>query len=145
MVTSYRCLLAGLALAALPLPALPAASDQHYRGTLGPRKIELYLAQREKPCNGQAIHHGMYRYDGRKPWLQLTVEGNAKRQFVMVEHGFTGVLLLKADGTALTGEWISPDQTRRLPVRVERQRIDAGQVRALEDAHEAVNYSNNDC
>ncbi len=129
----------------MSLPAPCANADHVYRGTLGERRIELYLAEREQPCNGEPVYHGMYRYDRNAGWLQLQITANAKRQFVMVEHGFSGVLMLKEAGEDLSGEWTSPDQARRWPVKLRRQKIDAKDVEAMEDAHERVNHSNNDC
>ena len=126
-------------------PALCANADHSYRGTLGERRIELYLAEREQPCNGEPMYHGMYRYDGNPGWLQLQVTANAKRQFVMVEDGFSGVLMLKEAGQGLSGEWTSPDQARRWPVTLRRRPLDAKGVEALEDAHEKLNHRNNDC
>lgn len=129
----------------MSFPALCANADHLYRGTLGERRIELYLAEREQPCNGEPMYHGMYRYEGNPAWLQLQITANAKRQFVMVEHGFSGVLMLKDAGQALSGEWTSLDQARRWPVKLRRQTIDATGVEAMEGAHEQVNHRNNDC
>lgn len=145
MKTTTWLLLALAASAVISSPALCANADDVYRGTLGERRIELYLAEREQPCNGEPMYHGMYRYDGNPGWLQLQITANAKRQFVMVEDGFSGVLMLKESGQALSGEWTSPDQGRRWPVKLRRQKIDAKGIEAMEEAHETLNHRNNDC
>lgn len=145
MKTTPWLVLALIAGAGVPPPALCANADHVYRGTLGERSIELYLAEREQPCNGAPMYHGMYRYDGNTGWLQLQITANAKRQFVMVENGLSGVLMLKEAGRELSGDWTSPDHTRRWPVKLRRQPVDAKGIEAMEDAHEKVNHRNNDC
>lgn len=145
MKTTPWLALALIAGAGVPLPAPCANADHVYRGTLGERSIELYLAEREQPCNGEPMYHGMYRYDGNTGWLQLQITANAKRQFVMVENGLSGVLMLKEAGRELSGDWMSPDHARRWPVKLRRQPVDSKGIEAMEDAHEKVNHQNNDC
>ena len=56
MKTAAWLVVASIVGAGISSPALCANADHVYRGTLGERGIELYLAEREQPCNGEPVY-----------------------------------------------------------------------------------------
>jgi hypothetical protein len=134
-----------LVMAFLPLIALADGEARVYRGTVGERAVTFYVVENINQCTGEAIFYGMYRYEGKSLWLQLDITVNDKRQFVMVENGFTGVLMLKEAGGGMNGQWLSPDHARTLPVMLKPKKVSAKETEALEKQYEETNYQNHDC
>jgi hypothetical protein len=133
----------------LSMPGRAEEVRHLYRGTLGDRPVSLYLVADEHPCSGEIVHRGMYRYDGKPHWLQLDITADAKRRdmkqhFVLVEESFTGIMLLNEVGDGFKGNWISPDQVRTLPVKLDQQPADA-ELEALSETYDELNHSNHDC
>ena len=89
----------------------------------------------------------MYRYDKSKKWIQLNITQNKKKEneFVLVEHGFSGVLILKKTGNTFTGLWISSDAKKQLPVDLKEATMTKKELENFEKTLEKVNYENNDC
>lgn len=107
--------------------------------------ITLYLQPQENECNGEIYYDGMYQYDGVSNWLQLNITENDKMQFVMVEHKFTGVLILQKAKYSLTGIWISPDSKKQYKVELHQAAMPTKEVESFDDTFEELNYENNDC
>lgn len=107
--------------------------------------ITLYLQAQANECNGEIYYVGMYQYDGKSNWLQLNISQNNKMQFVMVEHKFTGVLLLQKSKNNYTGIWISPDSKKQFKVELNQVAVPTKEMESFEDTFEEVNYENNDC
>ncbi len=63
----------------------------------------------------------------------------------MVEDGFTGLMIVRKEGTGLKGLWISPDGKRQLPVILNNQAIHPKQAESYRETLEKINYENHDC
>ena len=114
-----------------------------YAGTMdGNMPITIYLQPEEHPCSMDTIYEGMYLYDGKSKWIQLNITKNEQNQFVLVEYGFTGVMVLSKKGKELNGIWISPNGKRQLKVTFKKTKIP---TKRFEDKFEKVNYENYDC
>lgn len=117
-----------------------------YTGFLNEKTpITLYLQENENPCNGTIYYEGMYKYDGVSSWLQLNITQNEKKQFVLVEYGFTGVLILQKESQGFTGIWISPDSKKQFKIILEQVVEPTKEMESFDDTFEEVNYQNNDC
>lgn len=117
-----------------------------YTGFLNEKMpITLYLQPNENECNGTVYYEGMYKYDGVSNWLQLNITKNAKMQFVMVEHHFTGVLILQKSKHSFTGIWISSDSKQQYKTELNLVTVHTKEMESFDDTFEEVNYENNDC
>jgi hypothetical protein len=89
----------------------------------------------------------MYRYNKSNNWIQLDITQNTKKenQFILVEHGFSGVLMLSKTGNTFTGLWISPDTKKQLKVELKEVPMTAKDIKKYEETMDKVNYNNNDC
>ncbi|HEY1195617.1 hypothetical protein [Flavobacterium sp.] len=119
-----------------------------YKGTMdGKFPITIYIKTEDHPCTADLMYTSMYRYNKSKKWIQLDVTQNAKKEneFVLVEHGFSGVMILKKTGNTFTGLWISPDTTKQLKVELKEAPMTKKEIESYEDTMEKVNYENNDC
>lgn len=118
-----------------------------YKGTLdGKTPVTIYIKTEENPCTADLMYTSMYRYKSNK-WIQLYITQNKKveNEFVMVEHGFSGVLILKKSGNTFSGLWISPDAKKQLKIDLKEASMTKKEVESYENAMEKVNYENNDC
>lgn len=119
-----------------------------YKGTLdGKTPVTIYIKTEENPCTADLMYTAMYRYNKSNNWIQLDITQNIKKenQFIMVEHGFTGVLILSKTGSTFTGLWISPDTKKQLNVDLKEVSITKKDVENYEKIMDSVNYNNNDC
>ena len=117
-----------------------------YKGTVdGKMPVTLFLQSVENGCGGDSFYNAMYRYEKVSNWLELNVTEGAKQQFAMVEHGFTGLMILKKEGDAMNGIWISPDNKRQLPVQLKKEPISKKDREGYEEKMEKVSYENHDC
>lgn len=119
-----------------------------YKGTVdGKTPITVYIKTEENPCTADLMFTSMYRYNKSKNWIQLDISQNFKNEndFIMVEHGFSGVLLLKKTGTNFSGLWISPDAKKQLKVDLKEASMNKKELENFEKTLEKVNYENNDC
>lgn len=117
-----------------------------YKGTVdGKMPVTLFLQSVENGCGGDPFYNAMYRYEKVSNWLELNVTEGAKQQFSMVEHGFTGLMILKKEGDAMNGIWISPDNKRQLPVQLKKVSISKKDREDYEEKMEKVSYENHDC
>lgn len=119
-----------------------------YKGTVdGKTPITVYIKTEENPCTADLMYTSMYRYDKSKKWIQLNITQNKKKEneFVLVEHGFSGVLILKKTGNTFTGLWISSDAKKQLPVDLKEAAMTKKELENFEKTLEKVNYENNDC
>ena len=117
-----------------------------YTGTIdGKMQVTLYLQEEENGCGGDPFYSGIYRYDKVSNWLQLSISKNNKNQYAMVEDGFTGLMIVRKEGTGLKGLWISPDGKRQLPVILNNQAIHPKQAESYRETLEKINYENHDC
>jgi hypothetical protein len=117
-----------------------------YEGKIdGKTPLTLYLQSYENGCTTDPMYNGMYKYNGKSEWLQVNITTNNNTQFVLVEYGFTGVLILKKEGDEFEGTWISPDTKRQLKVTFKKVDISKEKMKVLEDTFEEVNYVNYDC
>lgn len=119
-----------------------------YKGTLdGKTPVTIYIKTEENPCTADLMYTAMYRYNKSNNWIQLDITQNIKKenQFIMVEHGFTGVLILSKTGNTFTGLWISPDTKKQLKVDLKEVSITKKDVENYEKIMDSVNYNNNDC
>ncbi|WP_276378504.1 hypothetical protein [Flavobacterium sp. H4147] len=118
-----------------------------YKGTLdGKTPVTIYIKTEENPCTADLMYTSMYRYKSNK-WIQLYITQNKKveNEFVMVEHGFSGVLILKITGNTFSGLWISPDAKKQLKIDLKETSMTKKEIESYENAMEKVNYENNDC
>lgn len=107
--------------------------------------ISLFLKAREHECNTDIVYSGMYKYNGVSKWLQLDITSNDTMQFVLVEHGFTGLMILEKTSTGFEGTWISPDAKRQFKVALKKVLVPKEKMEEHEDLYEEVNYNNYDC
>lgn len=127
---------------------LQAPAFNLYKGTVdGKTPITVYIKTEENPCTADLMYTSMYRYDKSKKWIQLDITQNKKKEneFVLVEHGFSGVLILKKTGNTFTGLWISSDAKKQLPVDLKEASMTKKELENFEKTLEKVNYENNDC
>ena len=92
-----------------------------YKGTIdGKIAVTFFIKTEENPCTADLMYTSMYRYDKSGSWIQLDITQNTKNenQFALVEHGFTGLMILKKDQTAFSGLWISSDSKKQLKVEL---------------------------
>jgi hypothetical protein len=119
-----------------------------YKGTVdGKTPITVYIKTEENPCTADLMYTSMYRYNKSNKWIQLDVTQNVKNEneFVLVEHGFSGVLILKKNGNAFTGLWISSDTKKQLKVDLKEAVMTKKELENHEKTLEKVNYENHDC
>lgn len=119
-----------------------------YKGTIdGKISVTFYIKEEENPCTGDLMYTSMYRYDKSGSWIQLDITQNQKNvsQFILVEHGFSGVMILKKSETNFNGLWISPDTKKQLKVDLKQVRMAKKEIETYENKMEEVNYQNNDC
>lgn len=66
-----------------------------YKGMMDRKTpITMYLQSEDNGCTGDLYYMGMYSY-GSDRWIQLDINNNDRNQFVLVEEGLTGVLMLQ--------------------------------------------------
>lgn len=119
-----------------------------YKGTIdGNTAVTVYIKAENNPCNADLLYTSMYRYDKSGKWIQLDATQNKKNenQFVLVEHGFTGVMILKKDSTTFNGLWISSDANKQLKMELKKVPMSIKDIEFYENKMEKVNYENNDC
>jgi hypothetical protein len=119
-----------------------------YKGTVdGKTPITLYIQTSENQCNADLSYAAMYRYNKSKNWIQIYPTQNKKKEneFVMVEHSFSGVLILQKTGNTFTGLWISPDAKKQLTVDVKETPMTKKEIENYEQTMERVSFDNNDC
>ncbi|MNL70274.1 hypothetical protein D3C87_1952500 [compost metagenome] len=63
----------------------------------------------------------------------------------MVEHNFSGVLILQKSGNTFTGLWISPDAKKQLKVEVKETPMTKKEIENYQQTMERVSFDNNDC
>lgn len=119
-----------------------------YKGTVdGKTPITLYIQTSENQCNADLSYAAMYRYNKSKNWIQIYPTQNKKKEneFVMVEHNFSGVLILQKSGNTFTGLWISPDAKKQLKVDVKETPMTKKEIENYLQTMERVSFDNNDC
>jgi len=119
-----------------------------YKGTVdGKIPVTVYIKTEENQCTADLMYTAIYRYNKSKNWIQLDITQNVKKEneFVLVEHGFSGVLILKKTGNAFTGLWISSDAKKQLNVDLKESPMTKKELENYEKTLEKVNYENNDC
>lgn len=116
-----------------------------YKGVVDSRPVTLFVTSSYNECIADLSYMGMYKYDKISNWLQLDITTNGKNHFIMVEYGFSGVMILKKDKNSFSGIWISPDTKKQLRVELKEQVLSPKQSKELEDKLENVNYENYDC
>ncbi|WP_119789441.1 hypothetical protein [Flavobacterium anhuiense] len=119
-----------------------------YKGTVdGKTPITVYIKTEENPCTADLMFTSMYRYNKSNNWIQLNITQGKKKEneFVMVEHGFSGVLILQKNGNTFTGLWISPDTKKQLKVDLKEAVMTKKEIENFKKTMEKVNYENNDC
>jgi hypothetical protein len=123
-------------------------SQELFKGTIGnDLKIQFYLKIEEDGCPN--IHaSAIYKYDNNPNdnWILLNTTMNYdKGRYTFVEVQNTGILLLEKKGKSFNGTWISPDGSKQLPIKMEKQTTSSKQIEYLEDKLEEENYNQNDC
>lgn len=130
------------------IQAQTAPTSNLYKGTVdGKTPITVYIKTEENPCTADLMYTSMYRYNKSKNWIQLNITQNrkAENEFVLVEHGFSGVLILKKIENTFSGLWISPDTKKQLKVELKEVSMTKKELTDFEKTMEKVNYENNDC
>ena len=125
-----------------------ASKSNLYKGTIdGKIAVTFFIKTEENPCTADLMYTSMYRYDKSGSWIQLDITQNTKNenQFALVEHGFTGVMILKKDETNFSGLWISSDSKKQLKVELKEAKMTKKETDSYEAKMEKVNYENNDC
>lgn len=119
-----------------------------YKGTIdGKTSVTFYIKAEENPCTADLMYTSMYRYGKTGSWIQLHITQNKKNEnhFVLVEHEFSGVMILKKDGANFNGLWISPDSKKQLKVDLKEVTMTKKEIENYESKMEKLNYENNDC
>jgi len=130
------------------LTAAQSVKTSLYKGTVdGKTPVTFYIKTEENPCNAELQYTAMYRYDKSGSWIQLNITQNTKSEnkFVLVEHGFTGVMILKKESNTFSGLWISPDTKKQLKIDVKEVLMTKKEIENYEKKMEKLNYENNDC
>lgn len=130
------------------LAGAQSAKTSLYKGTVdGKTPVTFYIKTEENPCNAELQYTAMYRYDKSGSWIQLNITQNTKSEnkFVLVEHGFTGVMILKKESNTFSGLWISPDTKKQLKIDVKEVLMTKKEIENYEKKMEKLNYENNDC
>jgi len=125
-----------------------ASKSNLYKGIIdGKIAVTFFIKTEENPCTADLQYTAMYRYDKSGSWIQLDITQNTKNenQFVLVEHGFSGVMILKKDETSFSGLWISSDSKKQLKVELKEAKMTKKETESYEAKMEKVNYENNDC
>jgi hypothetical protein len=125
-----------------------ASKSNLYKGTIdGKIAVTFFIKTEENPCTADLQYTAMYRYDKSGSWIQLDITQNTKNenQFALVEHGFTGAMILKKDETNFSGLWISSDGKKQLKVELKEAKMTKKETESYEAKMEKVNYENNDC
>ena len=107
--------------------------------------ITMYLKSEDNGCTTKLIYQGMYKYNNVSNWLQLDITQNDKDQYIFVEYGFSGVLILQKTKDGFNGIWISPDAKKQLKVELRKEILNGKDKEVYEKKLEKVNYENNDC
>ena len=116
-----------------------------YKGNIdGNKPVTLYLRQEISGCP-TISYSGIYKYNHVSNWLFLEISDDGKNQFVMVESGITGVLMMMIIGNTLQGKWISPDAKKQLNVFLKEIPMTAKETQSYENQYEQLNYELNDC
>ncbi|OXA77109.1 hypothetical protein SAMN05444397_104260 [Flavobacterium aquidurense] len=119
-----------------------------YKGTIdGKIAVTFFIKTEENPCTADLMYTAMYRYDKSGSWIQLDITQNTKNenQFALVEHSFTGLMILKKEETTFSGLWISSDSKKQLKVELKEAKMTKKETESYEAKMEKVNYENNDC
>lgn len=125
-----------------------ASKSNLYKGTIdGKIAVTFFIKTEENPCTADLMYTAMYRYDKSGSWIQLDITQNTKNenQFALVEHSFTGLMILKKDETTFSGLWISSDSKKQLKVELKEAKMTKKETESYEAKMEKVNYENNDC
>jgi hypothetical protein len=125
-----------------------ASKSNLYKGIIdGKIGVTFFIKTEENPCTANLQYTAMYRYDKSGSWIQLDITQNTKNenQFVFVEYGFTGVMILKKEATNFTGLWISSDSKKQLKIELKEATMTKKETASFEAKLEKVNYENNDC
>lgn len=128
--------------------AQSSAKNSLYKGTVdGKTPVTFYIKTEENPCTADLMYTAIYRYDKSGSWIQLDITQNKKSEnkFVLVEHGFTGVMILKKESNTFSGLWISPDTKKQLKIDVKEVLMTKKEIENYEKKMEKINYENNDC
>ena len=124
-------------------------TPQLYTGTVdGKLTVTMFLYAKPHDCTGEIMYDGIYRYDknpGTDDWLLLEINANQQQQFVMVETGFSGVMILQKSGDTFTGTWIHPDGKKQLKVVFKKQPLPKAQVEKYLEYMENTNHRYRDC
>lgn len=130
------------------LAAAQSVKNSLYKGTVdGKTPVTFYIKTEENPCTADLMYTAIYRYDKSGSWIQLDITQNKKSEnkFVFVEHGFTGVMILKKEGNTFSGLWISPDTKKQLKIDVKEVLMTKKEIENYEKKMEKINHENNDC
>ena len=125
-----------------------ASKSNLYKGTIdGKIAVTFFIKTEENPCTADLQYTAMYRYDKSGSWIQLDITQNTKNenQFALVEHGFSGLMILKKDETNFNGLWISSDSKKQLKVELKEAKMTKKETESYEAKMEKINYENNDC
>ncbi|MBT0549514.1 hypothetical protein [Riemerella anatipestifer] len=116
-----------------------------YKGMMDRKTpITMYLQSEDNGCTGDLYYMGMYSY-GSDRWIQLDINNNDRNQFVLVEEGLTGVLMLQKTKKGFSGLWISPDTKKQLKVELVQEKLQPKEKEVYEQKLENLNYENHDC
>ena len=118
-----------------------------YKGTIdGKISVTFYIQEEESASPGKIIYYSMYRYNKSGSWIQLqtTQNQNNVNQFVLVEDGFSGVMVLKKNETNFNGLWISPNTKKQLKVELKQVRLSKKEMEIYKNKMSEVS-SYNDC
>ncbi|WP_281235043.1 hypothetical protein [Flavobacterium gelatinilyticum] len=118
-----------------------------YKGTVdGKTPVTFYIKAQENQCIPDVTYIAMYRYKSNK-WIYLDVTQNRKveSEFIMIEHGFSGALIVKKAGNTFSGLWISTDAKKQLKIDLKEIPMTKKELQEYEAEMERVSFENNDC
>lgn len=117
-----------------------------YRGIIGEKMyVTFFIETVSNNCGVPPYYQSMYKYDGKKDWIQLEATANKNNQFVFAEYAFSGVLILEKKGKNLQGICMSPDRKTQFSVELKEIQSNEKEIERLKTTYEELNYQNYDC
>ena len=123
-------------------------TPQLYEGSIdGKLLITMYLVAKDNACGGDVDYQGIYRYNKSSidNWLLLDIDHNAAGQFVMVEVGLSGILLLQKNAEGFSGVWLHPNGVTRKKVMLKKKKMTDAQIKQHDQFLDDTNYRYYDC
>lgn len=119
-----------------------------YKGTIdGETAVTFYMKAAENPHSDSLLYTSMYRLDKSDEWIPLDTTQNKKNksEFLLVENGFTGVMILNQEQNMLKGLWISPDCKKQLKTELRKVNMSIDEIEFYEDRIDTIQHEKKYC